>query len=56
MAQDHQSFALGFWRRFVEAKQKPLRYKTLGAFESLAVATAVIFFHSSRFFKGITTT
>jgi hypothetical protein len=37
----------------VWAKQKPLRYKTLGAFESLAVATAVIFFNSSRFFKII---
>jgi hypothetical protein len=39
----------------VWAKQKPLWLATVGAFESLAVATAVIFFNSSRTIKGITT-
>jgi hypothetical protein len=37
-------------------KQKPLGLATVGAFESLTNALAVIFFNSSRAFKGITTT
>jgi hypothetical protein len=53
MAQDHQSFALAFWRSFVQAKQKPLRNESEGAFESLTSALAVIFFNSSRIFKII---
>jgi hypothetical protein len=56
MAQYYQSFALAFWRSFVEAKQKPLHLADVGAFESLTSALAVIFFNSSRAFKGITTT
>jgi hypothetical protein len=56
MAQDYQSFALVIWRSFVGAKQKPQHLADVGAFESLTSALAVIFFNSSRIFKGITTT
>ena len=30
---DRQSFALVIWRSFLQAKQKPLRSQTVGAFE-----------------------
>jgi hypothetical protein len=56
MAQDHQDFALAFWRSLLRTKQKPLHLADVGAFESLTSALAVIFFNSSRIFKGITTT
>jgi len=56
MAQDLEDFALAFWRRIRQAKQKPLHLADVGAFESLTSALAVIFFNSSRAFKGITTT
>jgi hypothetical protein len=43
MAQDHQDFALCFWRRFVEAKQKPPKPKSWGLLKAFAVATALSF-------------
>jgi hypothetical protein len=43
MAQDHQSFALCFWRRQVGAKQKPLQNKSEGLLKAFAVATALSF-------------
>ena len=36
-----------------QPKQKPLQFATVGAFESLANAFAVIFFNSSRTIKVI---
>jgi hypothetical protein len=55
MAQDLEDFALAFWRRKSGQNKSPYQ-RIGGAFESLTSALAVIFFNSSRIFKGITTT
>jgi hypothetical protein len=44
MAQDHESFALAFWRSLLRAKQKPPRANLEGAFESIYYCSRFVFF------------
>jgi hypothetical protein len=51
MAQDHQSFALAFWRSKLRAKQKPLQNKSEGLLKIIAVATAWSFLTLAGFLR-----